>query len=145
MNAQKLAKIKAIADDMRGHPEVRRVAQEMYRRYAAEAEAKPKPKPFRDTRHEGMKTSAAYDRYMFMDLGSWRRAAATGNPFFHATHNGRPYFFVIFKHKKTPTYGWVRTDETTKETVFSGRFATMAEAHEDAWKTLQAIRTSSSN
>ena len=31
--------------------------------------------PWKDPRHEGIKTSAEYDRYRFMDLGSWKKSA----------------------------------------------------------------------
>jgi hypothetical protein len=135
MTFEKLAKIRALADDPRGDPATRAIAQAALKRYAQE---KPKPKAasFIDTRHPGMKTSAEYDRYRFMDLGSWRKTAS-GNPTFTIAIRGKMWRVVLFKHKKTPTYGWMRIDVFSEETPeFSGRFATMAEAHEDLWNIL---------
>jgi hypothetical protein len=138
MTPEKLAKIQALANDPRGDPATRVIAQAALKRYYAEVNAKPKPEPpqFVDRRHPGMKTSPEYDRYRFLDLGSWRKTV-NGNPTFSITIKGKMWKVVLFQHKKTPTYGWMRVNVITEETEFSGRkFPTMAEAHQDIWKIL---------
>ena len=141
MTPAKLEKIRALAEDPRGDPATREIARRAYARYAHE------PPTFKDVppwtphneQHPGLKTGAEYDKFRFMDLGSWRTAKATGNPWIITKHKGVGYHFVLFKHKKSPTWGWVRTNQVCDHTEFSGRFATIAEAHADAWKILQMI------
>jgi hypothetical protein len=138
MITDKLAKIRALADDPRGDPATRAIAQAALKRYAEEVNARPKPDApqFVDRRHPGMKTSPEYDRYRFLDLGSWRKTV-NGNPTFSITIKGKVWKVVLFQHKKTLTYGWMRVNVITEETEFSGRkFSTMAEAHQDIWKIL---------
>jgi hypothetical protein len=140
LNPQKLAKIRALADDPRGDPATRAIAQAALKRYATEP---PKPEfhdvpPYRNQQHPGMRTSAEYDRYRFMDLGNWK-TTANGNPTQLVTHKWRTYRIVLFRHKKRPTHGWMRIDVITDKTEFSGAFKTQAEAHADAWKSLMAI------
>jgi hypothetical protein len=140
LNAAKLAKIRALANDPRGDPATRAIAQAALKRYATEP---PKPEfhdvpPFRAQQHPGMRTSPEYDRYRFMDLGTWRKTA-NGNPIFYVVHKGRSFRIILFQHKKRPTYGWMRADTITEQVEFSNAFRTQAEAHADAWKSLMAI------
>lgn len=140
MNPDKLAKIKALAEDSRGDPATREIARRAYARYAKEPfQETPRWEPPRNPQHEGLKTGAEYDKFRFMDLGSWRTAKATGNPWHITKHKGIAYHFVLFRHKKSPTWGWVRTNQITDHVEFSGRFATLAEAHANAWTMLQTI------
>lgn len=138
MTPEKLAKIRALAEDARGDPAIRAVAQAVLKRYA---QPEPKPAfedvpPFVDPRVEGMRTSAEYDRWRFMDLGSWKRTV-NGNPTHVITVKNRTWRIVLFKHKKTPTWGWMKIDTIRGgDPEFSGKFTTMAAAHGDAWKTL---------
>jgi hypothetical protein len=140
MNEEKLAKIKALAEDRRGDPATRAIAQRAYARYAKEPPPRVEPEwQPRNAQHEGMKTSPEYDRYMFLNLGGWRKSK-NGNPYHTTKHKGLAYHFVLFQHKKSPTWGWLRTNQPDNEQpVFSGRFNTLAEAHADAWKKLQMI------
>jgi hypothetical protein len=140
ISEKQLAKIRALAADERGDPATRAVAQAALKRYASytdpHTQTSKNPYQFVDQRHPGMKTSAEYDRYRFLDLGSWRLTTA-GNPTFSIAINGKMWRVVLFKHKKTPTYGWMRIDMFSEETEFSSRrFKTMAEAHQDIWKIL---------
>jgi hypothetical protein len=85
-----------------------------------------------------MKTSAEYERFMFMDLGAWKKSAK-GNPVFNIVRGGIPYRIVIFRHKKTPTWGWMRVNTLDDKVEFSHHFATMGEAHSAAWRMLTAL------
>jgi hypothetical protein len=138
MNAEKLAKIKALAEDRRGDPATRAIAQRAYERYSREPprRAEPEWKP-RNLQHEGMKTSPEYDRYMFLNIGGWRKSK-NGNPYHTTKHKGIGYHFVLFQHRRK-TWGWLRTNQNDEQTEFSGKFATLAEAHADAWTKLQMI------
>jgi hypothetical protein len=140
MTPQKLAKIRRLAEDTRGDPATRAIAQAALKRYAEE---QPKPQfrdvpPWEDRRVPGMKTSAEHERFMFMDIGAWRKSA-NGNPVFNIARGGILYRIVIFRHKKTPTWGWMRVNTSNDETDFSSRFATMGEAHSAAWRMLTAL------
>jgi hypothetical protein len=137
MTPQRLAKIRALATDMRGDPATRMVALEILRRYE-----KVEEPAFYDVKDEPqnpanprMRNSDEYERYRFMSLRDWRRSAA-GNPVHVFTLKGRPYRVTLFKHKKTPTWGWLRVDLRTDEEIWSGRFSTIEEAHKAAWTSL---------
>jgi hypothetical protein len=140
MNDARLAKIRALASDPRGDPAIRAIAQSTLKRFGAPEKEEPRAaKPWRDPRHPGVKTSAEYDRFRFMDLGSWRQTE-NGNPTFTISLKGHSWRVVLFKHKKRPTYGWMLTDAIyDKPPEFSHPFETMAEAHEDVWRTLNKI------
>ena len=138
MTPDKLEKIRRLAEDPRGDPATRAIAQAALRRYAQPEPAFQDVPPWKDPRHEGMKTSAEYDRYRFMDLGSWKKSA-NGNLVHAIVHGGIPYRIVIFRHKKTPTWGWLRANTLNEQTEFSGRFSTVGEAHESAWKSLTTL------
>ena len=165
MTPDKLAKIKALAEDPRGDPATREIARRAYARYAKE-ESFTCPScgavshnhndirerycgachQFKDVppwtphneQHPGLKTGAEYDKFRFMELGSWRKSV-NGNPWIITKHKGVGYRFVLFKYKKSPTWGWMRVNTISEHTEWSGRFATIAEAHTDAWKALQMI------
>jgi hypothetical protein len=140
LSPEKLEKIRALANDTRGDPATRAIAQAALKRYAAEP-PKPPPRPGVDPhnyQHPGMRTSPEYDRYRFMDLGAWK-TTTKGNPTYVMVHRGRSYRIVLFRHKKRPTHGWMRIDTITEDVVFSGAFSTIGEAHNDAWKSLMAI------
>jgi hypothetical protein len=134
----RLAKIKAMAEDARGDPATRAIAQSILKRYAQEP---PKPEfrdvEYKDPRHPGVRTGADYEKWRYMDLSAWRKTG-NGNPACLVTGlDGRPYRIVLFRHKKTPTFGWMVVDIDRDETEFSNhKFTSMAEAHKDAWKNL---------
>jgi hypothetical protein len=134
----KLEKIRALADDVRGDPAIREVARRVLQRYA-HVEPQPQPRPsFRDSRAPGMKTSPEYDRYKFMDLAQWRKTQ-NGNLSHTILHNRVLWQIILFQYKKTPTWGWLRIDTTADTSEFSGKFATLAQAHEDAWANLMSL------
>jgi hypothetical protein len=140
LTPEKLAKIRALADDPRGDPATRAIAQAALKRYA---EPEPEPAfydvpPYRNQQHPGMRTSPEYDRHRFMDLGAWK-TTTNGNPTFVVVRKGRSFRIVLFRHKKTPTHGWMRVDTINDTTEFSGRFRTIGEAHADAWSSLMAM------
>jgi hypothetical protein len=139
LNSEKLAKIRALANDPRGDPATRSIAQAALKRYAeTDRNEKPSASPYRNPPNPRMRTSPEYDKYRFMDLGNWR-TTANGNPTHLIVHKGKSYRVVLFKHKKRPTHGWMRIDVITEATEFSGAFKTVEEAHADAWKSLMAI------
>ena len=82
-----------------------------------------------------MRTDPVYDYYVFTDLGRWGRTKS-GNLVFNIYHQGINYKIVLFKHKRTDTYGWMRVDTFNDKTEFSGRFTTIGEAQGDAWASL---------
>lgn len=135
MTPEKLAKIKALAEDVRGDPATRMIAQAALKRYGKPEPAKPAYKPPRNP--PGVKTSPEWERQTFMSLNQWRRSK-NGNFWHNVTHKGRGYHIVLFPHKKTPTFGWLRASEGEQE-VWSGRFQTIGEAHADAWANLMSI------
>lgn len=137
MTPDKLEKIRRLAEDHRGDPATRAIAQAALKRYAEEPSFQEAPR-YRDVRHPGVKTSAEFDRFKFMDLGSWKKSAS-GNPVYSIARNGVPYKIVLFRHKKSPTFGWMRINTFNDETEFSGRFLTIGEAHEAAWKMLMGL------
>lgn len=141
MTPEKLAKIRALANDARGDPATRAIAQAVLRRYAKE----PEPQfhdvpPPRDPRHPGMRTSPEYDRYIFMDLANWGETH-NGNPIHTTNWKGVSYVVVLFQHKRTPTYGWMRTKAGGANVpIFSlVKYATQSEAHRAAWESLQSL------
>ena len=139
MNAAKLAKIKALANDPRGDPATRAIAQRVLDQHA---KAPPPPMQdvprFVDQRHPGVRTSSEYDRHRFFDLNGWKTTNA-GNRTFSIVRGGRSFRIVIFPHKNTPTWGWMRIDTISEKTEFSGKFATIAEAHGAAWQSLMTL------
>lgn len=133
MNPARLEKIRALANDARGDPATRAVAQSILKRYARD---EPKPK-FRDVPHvdprvHGLRRDPLYEHYLYTDLSQWDKTKA-GNPTYQLFHRGIVYRIVLFKHRRTDTYGWMRIDTDHDETEFSGRFNTMAEAQADGW------------
>jgi hypothetical protein len=139
MNLARIAKIKALADDTRGDPATRQRAQEKLEAYRGSYPhlfETPKPrKPPRDPRVYGMRTDPVYEYYLYTDLGRWGRSK-NGNLAFNIAHKGINYKIVLFKHKRTDTYGWMRVDTFNNQTEFSGRFGTIGEAQGDAWANL---------
>lgn len=136
---EKLKKIRALAEDIRGDPATREVAHRIYARYSKEPlEPPPKPKPFYDNRVPGMKPSPEHERYIFMDLGQWKKTV-NSNISHMILHKEILWRIVLFRHKNTSAWHWLRINTMTKQSEFSRRFATLAEAHEDAWTSLMAI------
>jgi hypothetical protein len=141
MTPQKLAKIRALAEDTRGDPAIRAVALQILRRYEKVEEPTfhdVKDDPYRNPPNPRMQNSEDYERYVFMNLHAWRRSAA-GNPVHNLTWKRRAYRVTLFKHKKTPTWGWLRVNMNTDEEVWSGRFSTIEEAHKAAWTSLMML------
>jgi hypothetical protein len=135
---EKLEKIRRLAADERGDPATRAIAQAALRRYAGEDAQPKRTSAWRDPRHPGLKTSAEYDRYRFMDLGTWKKTA-NGNPTHAIVHAGKLWRIILFRHKKGTSWGWMRIDTINDKKEFSGRFSTLGEAHEAAWESLMAI------
>ena len=145
MTPDRLEKIQRLADDARGHPEIRQRAKEKLaatRLSHPHLFAQPKPAfhdvPPPDPRVPGMKTSALYERQKFLDLGQWGRTKAD-NLIQTVYRGGIVYRVVLFQHKKTPTWGWMLINEFRDTTEFSGRFRTLGEAHADAWAHVSAL------
>jgi hypothetical protein len=138
MTPERLAKIRALATDMRGDPATRMIALEILRRYEPEpefhdVEDKPQNPP-----NPRMRNSDEYEHHTFMSLRNWGKS--TNGNFVHTfTHKGRGYRIVLFKHKKTPTFGWLRSDIGSGTEVWSGRFPDLQGAHADAWKNLMTV------
>jgi hypothetical protein len=134
----KLAKIRALAEDMRGDPATRMIALKILARYAKDEEPVFHDVPPAPENPAGMHNAPEYERYTFMSLRNWGRSK-NGN-FVHTTsHKGRGYRVVLFPYKKTPTFGWVRTDVATNQEVWSGRFSDLEGAHRNAWESLKSI------
>jgi hypothetical protein len=141
MTPAKLEKIRRLAEDIRGDPATRMIAREILARYQTEpsfSDVEPEPEP-KNPPNPRMRNSDEYERHMFMSLSNWGRVKATGNFVHTATHKGRGYRIVLFKHKRTPTYGWLRVDAARNQEVWSGRFNSLPEAHKDAWECLMKI------
>ena len=143
MNPARLAKIQALADDARGHPEVRQRAKEKLDAIRkTHPHLFPEPKfydvPPPDPRVYGMRLDPAYEYYVFTDLSLWDETKS-GNKTRMVYHKGVNYRIVLFPHKKTPTWGWMRMDEKRGTTAFSGRFRTIGEAHGDSWASLMLL------
>ena len=139
MRAALVEKIRALADDQRGDPATRARAQEKLDAIRGSHphlfEERPARKPPSDPRVHGLRTDPAYEYYLFTDLSLWRRTKA-GNPTHVLHHKGINYRIVLFKHKRSDTYGWMRQDNFHNTTEFSGRFKTLGEAHGDSWADL---------
>jgi hypothetical protein len=71
----------------------------------------------------------------FMDLSGWQETANRNRSIvvtFRTT--GREFRIVLFRHKKTPTHGWLRINTATEEQVLSQiKHHTLREAMVDAW------------
>ncbi len=139
MRDELLQKIRALADDERGDPATRARAQEkleVYRSSHPHLFEAPKPRrPPPDPRVHGLRTDPVYDYYVFTDLSHWNRTK-NGNLIYNVYHKGINYKIVLFKHKRTDTYGWMRVDTFNDTTEFSGRFRTIGEAQGDSWADL---------
>lgn len=130
MTPERLAKIRALAEHPSTNPRMREIAKRILNEHWTPPPNKPNP---------GTRTSEEYDRFIFMDLDNWGQSAS-GN-YVHTTKwENRDYRFVLFKHKKTPTWGWLRVDiKTESETWSRNKYATLREAHESAWLHLSLL------
>jgi hypothetical protein len=136
---EKLAKIKALAEDVRGDPATRMIAKDILRRYNREP-----PPSFHDVEDvpqnpPGMRNSNEYEQYRFMSLHNWGRSKISNNLVHNFTHKGRAYRVILFAHRKTPTYGWLRIDVARNNETWSSKFSSMPAAHADAWASLMKI------
>jgi hypothetical protein len=142
MRAELIQKIKRLADDARGDPATRARAKEKLEAYRGSHphlfETPKAGKPPREPRVHGLRTDPVYDYYVFTDLGQWDKTK-NGNLTYLIYHKGINYRIILFKHKRTDTYGWLRVDTFNDKTEFSGRFGTIGEAQGDAWATLMTI------
>lgn len=136
MTPQRLEKIQRLANDSRGDPATRAIAQAVLRRYA-----KPEPKPTfkdvpRDPRVHGLRRNdPVYEYRVYCDLAQWDITKA-GNPTYVVYHKGISYRIVLFEYKRSNAWGWMRVDPYHDQTEFSGRFHTIGEAQKNAWDTL---------
>ena len=135
MTPARRAKIKALAEDARGNPATRAIAQRMLKRYPEP------PKPPRQQRVSGVERSPEYLQFIFMDLNRWKPYGKKGQGLSHITsYGGIAYKFVLYKFSQPigAVWGWKRTsgkDVKVSHTLFETR----TEAHKDAWKSLQTI------
>jgi hypothetical protein len=140
MTPQKLAKIRALASDLRGDPATRMIALEILRRYEKieEPAFHDIPDEPQNPPNPRMRNSDEYEHYMFMSLRNWGKSA-NGNFVHTFTHKNRAYRVVLFKHKKTPTYGWLLVDIARGVEEWSERFNSMPAAHVNAWARIMMI------
>jgi len=143
MRIELIRKIQALADDARGDPATRARAQEKLADIRKSHPHLFKEKiTFRDVppdpRVHGMRVDPAYEYFIFSDLNLWDETKA-GNKTITIYHKGVNYRIVLFPHKKTATWGWMRVDNFHHQTEFSGRFNTIGEAHADSWSSLMVI------
>lgn len=134
MTPEKLTKIRALANDARGDPATRAVAQEILKRYAKPSLEK-RFKEFKtrlDPRVHGLRRDPTYEYHLYCDLSQWDKTKA-GNYTYLLYRNGISYRIVLFKHRRSDTYGWMRVNMSEDDTEFSGRFDTIGEAQRDAW------------
>lgn len=131
MTPEKLTKIRALANDDRGDPATRAVAQSILKRYAKE-EPKSRSAPRSDPRVHGLRRDPTYEYHLYCDLSQWDKTKA-GNYTYLLYRNGISYRIVLFKHRRSDTYGWMRVNTNEDDTEFSGRFDTIEEAQRDAW------------
>ena len=148
--AEIIKKIRAVADDKRGDPRTRAVAQAKLEAYklshphlfATTAPWDDIPEdhpPPRNPQDPGIKVSEEYAKFRYMDLGNWGQSSK-GNPMHLINHKGRAYRVVLFSHKKTPTFGFLIVDVQRDATTFSDLFyKTISEAHRGAWDLIQTI------
>ena len=136
MTPARRVKIKALAEDERGDPKIRAVAQRMLKRHP---EPPPKPKPPHQQRVSGVERSPEYLQFMFMDLNQWKPYGKKGKGLSHITsYRGIAYKFVLYEFSQPigTVWGWKRTSD--KDVKLSHMlFDTRAEAHRDAWQRLQ--------
>lgn len=157
LTPQKIAAIKALADDERGEPNTRAAAKAKLEQYRAQHPemfvnhfeklyeemknakwggggytVKNPPNPRTQPRED-------YSKWRFMDMGNWKESS-NGNYYTGIYINGTSWNITIFRHKKTPTWGWVRRNQNLFDgvAVFSEpKFDTIGEAQRDAWQALQ--------
>lgn len=135
MTPARLAKIRALAADVRGNPYIRAVAQRMLEKHGGAERWKPPPDP----PNPGLKTSEEFDKFVFMNLDTWDETV-NGNYRTNIKWQGRAYRFILFRHKKTPTWGWLRADIANNTESWSrNKYATLEEAHQSAWLHLTLI------
>lgn len=129
MTPDRLAKIRALAEDERGNANVRAIAQKIL----AKHEKAPPRRRAPDGPVPGIMPSEDQERWVFMQLDQWHHNAK-GNYVHSLTWKGRRYRFVLFKFKRTQNWGWLRFD-ILADTESWGRnqFADLREAHESAW------------
>jgi hypothetical protein len=133
MRHRLIEKIRRVAEDARGDPRTRAIAQE---KLAILKRAEPP----RKAQHPGMKVAPEYAVFRYMDLGNWRRTASGNSTYTHTLADGRPIRTVLFAHKKSPTFGWLLIDlERDAQTFSQIKYATIGEAHQAAWNTLATI------
>jgi hypothetical protein len=88
----------------------------------------PAPTPF-----------SAREKAIFLDLDQWDETA-NGNPTIVMRARGRRMRVVLFKHKQTPTFGYLITDIAAEAKTFSNvRYPNRAGALLGAWEALCAI------
>lgn len=148
---QKIAAIRALAEDERGEPNTRRIAQEKLAQYFRDNPKSPNPNPkpevnpeynswYKNPPNPRTQPREDYSKWRFMDMDQWK-VSVSGKQFTIVYKAGSiNYRVTLFPHRKTPTFGWVRNPiGSTNQSVFSEKFDTLAEAQRDAWQTLQRL------
>jgi hypothetical protein len=142
MTPERLAKIKAIAEDPNCHPRIRAVAQQKLEAHISfEEPAPPQHQAHRNAaeQHPGVKPTPEYIRFRYMDVGNWGRTK-NGNPIHTTTIGGRTYKIVLFAFKRSIGFGWMRIDAETQNQIFcETRHSTIQEAHQDSWESLMRL------
>ena len=105
MTPARRAKIKALAEDARGNPATRAIAQRLLERYPEP------PKPLRQQRVPGVERSPEYLQFIFMDLNRWKPYGKKGKDCLTSPlTEGMVYKFVIYKFSQPvgAVWGWRR-------------------------------------
>jgi len=137
---QRLAAIKALADDPRGDPNTRAIARRKLEEYQTEFPSLFGHPHFRgDPRNPPnprTQTSPEYEKFKFMNMDSWKQSAK-GNWSTGITHKRHTYGVTLFKYK-SGLWGWVRSFRESA-TWCNRRFDNVGEAQRDAWENLMRI------
>lgn len=147
-----ILKIARLAGDERGDPRIREIAHAKLANLKAAyphlfvLETPTEPAPWSDVADvaDGAPPSPppTKGKARFMDIRNWDVTAA-GNATITVTVRGVGFKVVLFKHKRTPTWGYLLIDTDTDVETFSNvRYPTEVGAHEAAWEALEALSCS---
>jgi hypothetical protein len=146
-----IAKIRKVAEDLRGEPAIRKVARlklESFQKTHPHLFEPPKPwappprspQP-KSPQNSGMRPSPQWQAYVYFDMSRWKETSS-GNLSAVASANGVAYRMILFRYKTTGEWGWIRftVGEGPESKLFSpNRYATREEAHKDSWAHLQSL------
>jgi hypothetical protein len=106
--------------------------------YDAHSRESPyKPEPPKNPQHPGMRKSNEWLQARFFDINRWRKTAKGDLSMEIEDVRGDEWRIVIYQRKKSPSYGWMRTNLRTDVVVSAdGCFADRQAVAEDARKWL---------